>query len=290
MRRAPITPYLFLAPMVVGLLVFRVIPIGVSFFASFTHWNVIAPPQWAGLANYREMLGSADFWRVLGNTSLFAAMYVPGVMIIGLALAVLVNRRLRGITFFRGLFFMPYITSLVAVALAWRWVFSTRFGLLNNALIEVFGITNPPAWLSDPIWALPSVAIVYIWQSAGFVMLLFLAGLQSIDRTLHDAARLDGATAWQSFRYVTLPLLSPVVFFVMIISLITSSQTFEVTYALTRGGPNGASTTLAYSVFQNAFVFYRMGYASALAYTLFALVGTLTLLNFTLRRRWVHYG
>lgn len=290
MRRAPITPYLFLAPMVVGLLVFRVIPIGVSFFASFTHWNVIAPPQWAGLANYREMLGSADFWRVLGNTGLFAAMYVPGVMAIGLALAVLVNRQLRGITFFRGLFFLPYITSIVAVALAWRWVFSTRFGLLNNALIEVFGITNPPAWLSDPAWALPSVAIVYIWQSAGFVMLLFLAGLQSIDRTLHDAARLDGATAWQSFRYVTLPLLSPVVFFVMIISLITSSQTFEVTYALTEGGPNGASTTLAYSVFQNAFVFYRMGYASALAYTLFALVGTMTLLNFTLRKRWVHYG
>lgn len=290
MRYGRLIPYLFIAPMAVGLLVFRIIPIGVSLAASFTEWNVISPPVWVGLDNYREMLGAPAFWQVLGNTALFAVIYVPGVMAVGLTLAVLVNRGLRGAAFFRGLYFMPYITSMVAIALAWRWVFSTRFGLLNNALISVFGIENPPAWQSDPAWALPSVAIVYIWQTSGFVMLLFLAGLQSIDDTVRDAARMDGAKPWQVFRYVTLPLLSPIIFFVMIIALITSSQTFEVTYALTQGGPNGSSTTLAFSIYQNAFVFFRMGYASALAYTLLILVGTLVAVNFYFRRRWVHYG
>jgi multiple sugar transport system permease protein len=276
--------------MLLGLLVFRLGPIGVAFGASFTDWNIISAPRWVGGANYRELLASSAFWEVLGNTGLFALIYVPGVMGLGLGLALLLNRGLKGTTFFRGVFFLPYITSIVAIAIVWKWLFAARFGLLNYALSDWFGVANPPSWLGDPRFALLSVAIVLVWQSAGFQMLLFLAGLQNIDESLKEAARIDGATERQVFRFVTLPLLSPVTFFVLIISLIASSQTFEVTYALTGGGPQRTSTTLAFYIYQNAFVFYRMGYASALAYVLLFLVGTLTALNFALRRRWVSYG
>jgi len=276
--------------MLVGLLTFRLIPIGFSFGVSFTRWNVFSPPRWIGLANYRQMLESAAFWEVARNTVLFALVFVPLVMALGLSLAMLVNQKLRFSTFFRGVFFMPYITSIVAVAIAWRWIFATRFGLLNNALTELFGIVNPPSWLGDARFSLMAVAFVLAWQSAGFQMLLFLAGLQNIDVSIEEAARIDGASRWQVFRHITLPLLSPITFFVLIISLIASSQTFEVTYALTGGGPQRASTTLAFYIYQNAFVHFQMGFASALAYALLLFVGGLTLINFWLRRRWVHYG
>lgn len=290
MRYRTFTPFLFIAPMLLGLLVFRLGPIAVSFGASFTSWDIISSPRWIGLTNYAELLHSDAFWEVLGNTGLFALFYVPGVMFLGLGLAVLVNQGLRGSTFFRGAFFLPYITSVVAVALVWKWLFATRFGFVNFALSEWLGVSDPPAWLADPRYALIAIAIVYVWQSAGFQMLLFLAGLQNVDEGLREAARLDGASEWQAFRYVTLPLLSPVTFFVLIVSLIASSQTFEVTYALTQGGPQRSSTTLAFFIYQNAFVFYRMGYAAALAYVLLLLVGGITLLNFHFRRRWVRYG
>ncbi len=276
--------------MLIGLLVFRLLPIGVSFGISFTSWNIFSPPQWIGLDNYRTMVQSAAFWEVARNTVVFALVFVPLVMGLGLSLALLVNQKLRGSTFFRGVFFMPYITSIVAVALAWKWILATRFGLLNNALIDWFGVQSPPSWLGDPSYALFAVAFVLAWQSAGFQMLLFLAGLQNIDESIKEAALIDGASRRQVFRHITLPLLSPITFFVLIISLIASSQTFEVTYALTGGGPQRASTTLAFYIYQNAFVHFQMGFASALAYALLLFVGGLTLLNFVLRRRWVHYG
>lgn len=283
--RGRLTPYLFLAPMMLGLLIFRIVPVGVSFAASFTQWNVFSPPRWVGLANYRALWDSPAFWQVLSNTALFALMYIPGVMVAGLALALLVDRGGKGIAFFRGLYFMPYITSVVAVALAWKWVFSTRFGILNNALRQV-GVADPPGWLSDPEWALVSIAIVYVWQNSGFIMLLFLAGLQTVDDSYIEAARIDGARSWQIFRHITLPLLVPVGFFILIICLVASTQTFEATYALTKGGPNGASTTLAYDIYQNAFVFFRMGYASAIAYVLFLILVAVTFVSFAVRRRW----
>ena len=290
MRYAKFTPFLFILPMLVGLLIFRLIPIGFSFGISFTSWNIFSPPRWIGLENYRTLLQSPAFWEVARNTVVFALVFVPLVMGLGLSLAVLVNQKLRGSTFFRGVFFMPYITSIVAVALAWKWILATRFGLLNNALMEWFGVQHPPSWLGDPRYALFAVAFVLAWQSAGFQMLLFLAGLQNIDESLKEAAMIDGATKAQVFRHITLPLLSPITFFVLIISLIASSQTFEVTYALTGGGPQRASTTLAFYIYQNAFVHFQMGFASSLAYTLLLFVGGLTLVNFLLRRRWVHYG
>lgn len=289
MRYPRYLPFLFIAPMLIGLIVFRIGPIFASFAASFTEWNIIGTPRFVGLRNYRDILENDVFWEVMGNTLTFAVLYVPGVMALGLGLALLVNQGLRGSVVFRALFFMPYITSMVAVALVWQWIFSTRYGLLNAGL-KTLGISDPPSWLGDPSYSLIALVVVSVWQAAGFQMLLFLAGLQNVDTSVQDAARVDGANRWQVFRHVTLPLLSPVTFFVLIVSLIASSQTFEATYALTGGGPQRSSTTLAYFVYQNAFVFFRMGYASALAYVLLLLVGSVAIVNFQLRKRWVHHG
>lgn len=284
MRYRKITPYLFIAPMLIGLILFRLGPIVAALIISFTKWNVRTAPEFLGLANYREMFASETFWLVLKNTLIFAVAYVPGVMILSLIMALLVNQKLRGIGFYRALFFMPYITSMVAVAMVWNWIFSTRFGVLNNALRSLFGTGNI-AWLSEyPLWVL---IIVTIWKTSGFQMMIYVAGLQGIPNYLYEAARIDGATRWHQFRYITLPLLSPITFFILIFSIIAAFRTFEVTFAMTGGGPLNQSTTLAYYIYQNAFVFNRMGFASSLAYVLMFIVGVITVLNFYGRRRWV---
>jgi multiple sugar transport system permease protein len=286
MRYHWITPFVFIAPMLLGILLFRLGPILAAFVISFTSWNIRTDPIFIGLGNYIELWNSSTFWLVLKNTFLFAAAYVPGVMIISLAMAMMVNQKIKGIALFRGLFFMPYITSMVAVALVWNWIFSTRFGLLNTFLRSI-GISDVPRWLADSDTALLVLIIVTIWKTLGFQMMIFLAGLQSIPPSLYEAARIDGANAWQMFRNVTLPLLTPVTFFVLIISIFEAFQTFEVTYAMTGGGPLYASTTLPFYIYLNAFEFNRMGFASATAYILMLLVGLLTVLNFSIRRRWV---
>jgi len=285
--RAHLWPLLFVLPTIVGLLAFRLIPIFWSFALSFADWQIFDTPSFAGFDNYAAIFTSPTMRRVFGVTALFTLIYVPGVVALALALAVILNSGLRGMSFFRGAFFLPFITSTVAVTLVWRWIFSTRFGLLNTALDWV-GISANPAWLADPAYALPAVAIVSIWKDAGFFMLLLLAGLQTINADYYEAAKMDGANAWQRFRHVTLPLLSRSLFFVVIIALIRSTQTFEITYALTGGGPNGATTTLAFAIYQKAFIDFDMGLAAALSYVLCVVLGLLTLVNFHFRKRWVH--
>jgi len=287
MRHSKITPYLFVAPTVLGLLLFRLGPTLAAFFISFTDWNIRTAPRFIGLGNYQELLNSASFWLVLRNTLVFALVYVPGVMVIALALSLLVNQKLRGISFFRGLYFLPYVTSMVAVAMVWNWIFSTRFGILNSMLRSVFGVTNPPAWLADSQTALMVLIIVTIWKTCGFQMMIFLAGLQNIPKHLYEAARIDGANNWTILWRITLPLLTPVIFFVLITSLLEAFATFEVTYAMTGGGPLFASTTLPFFVYINAFEFNRMGFASAAGYILLLVVGAITAFNFAVRRRWV---
>lgn len=286
-ERAHLWPLLFLLPTVVGLVVFRLIPILWSFGLSFASWKIFDTPQFVGLQNYVNIFTSPTTLKVFWVTLKFSLMYVPGVLALALALAVILNTSLRGMGFFRGAFFLPYITSTVAITLVWRWIFSTRFGLLNNAL-DWIGIDQNPAWLSDPAFALPAVAIVSIWKDAGFYMLLLLAGLQTINPELYEAAEVDGANRWQKFRKITVPLLSRSLFFVLIIAMIRSTQTFEITYALTGGGPNGETTTLAFAIYLNAFVNFDMGFAAALSYALCFILGLLTLVNFHFRKRWVH--
>lgn len=284
MRYHKITPYLFIAPMLVGLLLFRLGPIIAALFISFTKWNVRTDPEFVGLANYQELFANDTFWLVLKNTLLFAIFYVPGAILLALVMALLVNQKLNGIAFFRGLFFMPYITSMVAVAMVWNWIFSTRFGVLNNFLHSVFGMSNI-AWLRE--YPLMVLIIVTIWKTSGFQMMIYVAGLQGIPAYLYEAARIDGANRWQQFWYITLPLLTPITFFVLIFSIIGAFRTFEVTFAMTGGGPLSKSTTLAYYIYQNAFQFNRMGFASSAAYVLILIVGTITVFNFYGRRRWV---
>jgi multiple sugar transport system permease protein len=284
MRYQKITPYLFITPMMIGLILFRLGPIIAAFFISFTRWNVRTDPKFVGLENYQELFANDTFWLVLKNTLQFAAFYVPGAIVLALVMALLVNQKIQGIAFFRGLFFMPYITSMVAVAMVWNWIFSTRFGVLNNFLSSVFGISNI-VWLRE--YPLMVLIIVTIWKTSGFQMMIYVAGLQGIPAYLYEAARIDGANRWQQFRYITLPLLTPITFFVLIFSIIGAFRTFEVTFAMTGGGPLNKSTTLAYYIYQNAFQFNRMGFASSAAYVLILIVGTITVFNFYGRRRWV---
>ena len=285
MKYGKITPYLFVLPTVIGLVIFRLGPTVVAIYASFTRWNVRTPPEFMGLGNYAELISSDIFWLVFRNTLVFTLIFVPGVMVLSLLLAVVVNQNLRGIAFFRALYFMPYITAMVAVAMVWRWIFATRFGVLNYFLVTFMHISDPPAWLADKYWVLPALAIVAIWKQMGFQMLIFLAGLQGVPRNLYEAASIDGAGSWRQFRNITLPLLAPITFFVSIITVIDAFKTFEVTYTMTGGGPNNASTTLAYYIYQNAFTFGRMGFASAIAMFLMLFVGVTTFFSFRLRTR-----
>ena len=278
---------LFLAPTILGLVIFRLVPMLWAFGLSFTHWKIFDEVRFAGLENYERILTSQVTGKVFANTLYFATLYVPGVIALALVLAVILNNAIRGAGLFRTFYFLPYITTTVAVALTWRWMYSTRFGLINN-MLDWIGITTNPAWLGDPAFAMPALAIVAIWRDAGFYMLLLLAGLQTIDPTYHEAARMDGAGPVTRFRTITIPLLARPLFFVLIIAMIRSTQTFELTYALTEGGPNGATVTLGYQIYLDAFVNFEMGAAAALSYTLAAILGLLTLISFRLRQRWTH--
>jgi len=285
-QKVRLTALLFLTPTILGLVLFRLVPIFWAFALSFYEWQIFDEATFVGFANYAHILQSPLALKILGQSVIYTLMYVPGSLALALVLAVVLNQSFRMAGFFRTAFFVPYITATVAITLAWRWMFSTRFGVINNFL-DIFGIDGP-AWLADPVWALPAVAIVSIWKDVGFYMLLLLAGLQTINPTLYEAARVDGAKPLTRFFRITVPMLSRSLFFVLIIALIRSSQTFEITFALTGGGPNRASTTLAFFIYENAFIEFNMGYASALSYILCVALGLLTLLNFYFRKRWVH--
>lgn len=290
MKYKKYTPWLFLIPTLLGLIVFRLGPMLAAGAASFTRWNVFSPPEWIGLRNYLELFNSEIFHLILKNTLIFSGLFVPGVMILALFLAVLVNNKLKGMTFFRGLFYLPVITSVVSIGVIWSWILSPRFGLLYQLVNKFFNIARLPSLLGQPEYALFTLIFVYVWKMAGYQMILFLAGLQNIPQMYYESATIDGASVWQKFRYITLPLLTPTTFFVLIISLIMSLKTFELTYIMTQGGPNYASTTLIYSIYVNAFKHFRMGFASAMSYVLFIIVAVFTYLNFKFKKRWVHYS
>ena len=286
MKYGKVAPWLFVTPTILGLVFFRIGPIIAAFLASFTSWNVFSPPQWIGTANYVELFHSSTFWMILRNTLAFSLIYVLGVMVFGLFLAILVNNHIKGITFFRGLYYLPVITSTVAIGVVWSWILSPRFGVLPNVLADL-GVHTIPSFLGDSRYALLTLVIVYIWKMSGYHMILFLAGLQNIPEEYYEAAKIDGATRWQSLRHITLPLLSSTTFFIGIIALIQSLQSFDITMAMTEGGPNYASATLSFFTYINAFVHFRMGYASAMSFVLLIIVGIITFINFYARKYWV---
>jgi multiple sugar transport system permease protein len=282
-------PYLFLLPVIVGIVIVTGGAIVASFLLGFTRWDLVTAPEWSGLANYREAFSSDLFLTVLGNTFLYVLLAAPLSVACSLMLALLVNQRLRGIGIFRTIYFFPVVTSMVAVAVVWSWLYNPEFGLINYLLRELFGIDGP-RWLISTSWAMPAIAIMSVWKGIGYNMLVFLAGLQSIPSSLYEAAMIDGAGRSSRFFRITLPMLSPTTFFVVVITLIGSFQIFEQTYTMTQGGPANSTLTLSYYIFQNAFQYFRMGYATAMAYILFAITLVVTIAQFRLQKRWVFYG
>lgn len=282
------TGWLYVLPALLLFAVWWLYPLAYSFFVSLTDWDFISPDKkFVGLQNYAHLIRHAEFWQVLWNTTYFSVAVVVGSMVLGLAFALLLNRKLRGTAFYRALIFTPYVTPIVAVSMVWSWIYDPRAGLANWAL-SLVGLPKLQ-WLSSSTWAMPAIIIMSIWKSAGYNMLFFLAGMQSIPPEVYEAAQMDGAKGWQRFRHVTLPLLSPTTFFLLVISFIGAFNAFDQIQVMTQGGPAGATRTIVYYLYQNAFQFFDVGYASAVAIALLLITLALTLVQFRLSKRWVHY-
>ncbi|MBW5445337.1 ABC transporter permease subunit [Cohnella sp. CFH 77786] len=279
--------FLMLLPNIAGFLMFLLLPVLATFVISFTGWNLTDSFRFNGIDNYKELFQDPVFGQVLGNTFYFTIASVPIGIALSLFLAVFLNQKLALVRFYRAAFFIPVISSMVAVAVIWQWIYNPEFGLLNYAL-SWFGIDGP-AWLTSTRWAMPAVIITSIWKSLGFNMLIFLAGLQSISESYYEAADIDGAKWYSKFWRITVPLLSPTTFFVTVMSVINSFQVFDTAYLMTQGGPARSTSVLVYYIFQNAFQYFRMGYASALAYVLFFIVLIITFLQFWRQKKWSIY-
>lgn len=273
---------LFVGPGLAGLLLFTVGPILSSLVLTLYEWDLLTSPRFVGLDNFRRLVEDDDFWAALRHTLTFIAGYVPLVMVLALRVAMALNARLPGLTVLRTAYFLPVVSSWVAVALLWSWLFNPRFGLVNY-LLGTVGITGP-GWLFDPAWAMPTIVLTSVWKDLGFVMIIFLAGLQAIPRDFYEAAALDGAGAVERFRAITLPLLAPTTFFVGVISIINSFQVFDQVWVMTEGGPAGATSVLVERVVRHAFSYGEMGYAAAISWVLFLLVFAATLIQFRLQR------
>ena len=278
---------LFLLPSLSGLALFTLIPILASLGLTLYEWDLLTPPRFVGLDNFQRLIHDRNFWTALAHTLYFIVGYIPLVMIISLGVAVVLNQKLKGVILFRAALFIPVVSAWVAVALLWKWIFNPKFGIVNY-LLGLIGIQGP-AWLFDPQWAMPAIIITSVWKDIGFVMVMFLAGLQGIPTEYYEAAAIDGASGWRRFRHITLPLLSPTTFFALIISLINSFQVFDQVWIMTGGGPAGATSVLVEQIVKNAFSYSRMGYAATLSWVLFLLVFTATALQMRLQKQWVTY-
>jgi multiple sugar transport system permease protein len=254
-------------------------PVGYSFYLSFHDWNMMSPtPYWVGLENYASLTSDPDFRRSLTQTMVFTAGITACILVFSLAMAVLVDRKLRWIKLYRTIFYLPAVTSLVAIGIVWVWIFDPQYGLINQALKGI-GIAGP-LWLADPGIALYALIMTAAWRNIGYFSTIFLAGLQGIDNTYYEAARIDGASAWDSFWRITLPLLKPTITFVVVMSVILSFQVFALVYVMTAGGPAKSTDVLVFHLYQQAFTYFRMGYASAIGFVLFLIIFVLTLVQF----------
>ncbi|WP_258804360.1 carbohydrate ABC transporter permease [Pseudarthrobacter sp. NS4] len=273
----------FVAIPVIGFLLFTLFPLLFSVYASFTNWNGISAPVFKGLDNYTKMFGDRYFLKSLWNT-LYMMLGIPIGLAISLALALAMNRKMRGTTFFRTVYYLPVISSIAAVAILWQWAFNGDFGLINQGLALV-GIDGPN-WLQDTATVKPALIIMAIWKGLGYSMLLYLAALQSVPRYLYEAAALDGASAWQQFRHITIPMVRPVTFFLIVTSIIAGSQIFvEINIMTPTGGPEFESASIVWYIWQKAFDNLQMGYASAMSVVLGLLVFVITFIQFRLNRR-----
>ena len=279
--------FVFLSPNLLGFLGFLLLPVLASFGLSFLEWDLLSPAKWVGFRNYIGLFKDQVFIKVLWNTVYYTLGTVPVGIFISLLLAIALNKKIRGMKIYRALYFLPVISSYVAVAVVWQWLYNAEFGLLNY-LLGLIGIKGP-SWLSSITWAMPAVMVTSIWKQLGFNMLLFLAGLQGIPSTYYEAAEIDGAGKLMQFRKITVPLLSSTTFFVVVISIINSFQVFDQIFIMTEGGPARSTSVLVHYLYQNAFEYFKMGYASAIAYVLFFLVFIITMVQMKYSDNWVIY-
>lgn len=279
----------FLAPSLIGLLLFTVYPILSSLWLAFNDWNLMSPPKWVGLKNFETLLNDPSFWTALRYTLTFIVLYIPLVFVLGLGLALFLNQKLHGIVVVRTATFLPVVASWVVVSLIWKWIFNPSYGLINYGLAAL-GIQGP-AWLFQPDTAVWAIVITSVWKDVGYIALLYLGGLQGVSIIYYEAAALDGANRWQRFRFVTLPLLTPTMFFVIITLLINYFQMFEQVWLMPM--PESAAqrqlSVIVTEVVRNAFSYSRMGYASAMSWVLFALIFLITFVQLRSQKRWVHY-
>lgn len=272
-----------LLPSLAGMVAFLMAPVLSSLVLSFSQWDLIGEINWVGLDNYVTALSDPAVLGALRNTLTFILGYLPSVVLIALGLALLLNRRIRGRVVFRAIYFVPVVTSWVAVSLIWKWLLNPQYGLVNFALSAI-GIKGP-GWLFDPAWAMTGVILTSVWKDIGFVTVIYLAGLQDIPEPLYEAAALDGASPWQRFWSITFPMLAPTTFFVTTISLISSFQVFDQVWIMTQGGPAGATSVMVELIYKNAFSYYKMGYASAISWVLFALIFVVTIAQNLLQKK-----
>ncbi|MFP3464290.1 carbohydrate ABC transporter permease [Leifsonia sp. SIMBA_070] len=282
--RNTIIGWSFILPNFLGFGLLTLIPVVTLFYLGFTNWNIFGTANWTGLANFQRLLGDTTFHTAVLNTFYFAILHIPLTFVVSLGLALLLNTKLRGVAFFRTAAFFPYITSIVAIAVVWNLLFSPQYGPINQ-LLHSIGIANPPTWLQSTTWAMPATVIVSTWRDMGYYMILFLAGLQTVPRELHEAARVDGAGVWQRFWNVTIPCLRPTTFFVTVMLTINSFKIFDLILVMTNGGPGNSTLVLSQFIYQTAFVQNQFGYASAASIVLFFICIIVTIIQFLINKR-----
>ncbi len=281
--------YSFILPNLLGFALFTLVPIVFSMGLAFMSWDGANQSSWVGLDNFKKLADDSTFNIALSNTLWYVGGTVPLTMACSLGLAVLLNRPIRGRSIFRTIYFFPYVASLVAVAVVWNMLFFPSAGPVNE-LLRSLGVANPPRWSASVDWAMPTVIMASIWRGMGYYMVIYLAALQGIPAILYESAEIDGANAWQKFRYITMPMLTPATFFISIMLTISSFKVFDLILVMTNGGPGRATNVLVIHTYNTAFRQFKFGYSSAIAMVLFILVMAITIVQFYMERRWVEYS
>lgn len=286
-RKEALAGLLLISPWLVGFVVFLAGPIVFSIAISLTKWDVLRPPTFIALGNYANMFRDRLFWQALKVTLIYVLFGVPLLLIVALMVAMLMNQKIKGITLFRTIYYLPSVIAGVVAALVWQWLFNADFGLINFFLYKVFGIKGPN-WLFSETWALPALIIMSLW-GVGSNMVIYLAGLQSIPTELYEAASIDGASVFRKFWHITIPMMSPIIFFNLIMGIIGSFQVFTQSFIMTKGGPNNATLFYVLYLYRQAFRYFNMGYGTSLAWFLFLIILAFTLITFKSSSVWVYY-
>lgn len=285
----------FLIPSLIGFAIFYFAPMVISVFISLTDWNGLdrlfaegfVKEHLIGFGNYLDILKSSEFWKVLRNTFTYIILYIPFMLVVSISVAVLLGQKRRGVGAFRVIYYIPVLTSWVAASLIWKSILAPQYGAINN-ILAIFGI-NGPGWLLDEKWAMPAIVLVSVWKDMGFFGLILLAGIVGINRSYYEAAQIDGAGGWERFTRITLPLLTPSIFYVLIVGLINSFQLFPQIMIMTDGGPNGATQVMVERIYKYGFRYFKMGYASAFSWILFVIILIFTAIQMRGQKRWVNY-